>query len=175
MEKFFTALAIFCASTLAQSTALSDQPPTLKLNAVNNTAGAFGFGGAGGQGGAGGSSSAIGGTSTAAGGTGGNATQSTAVQTQTTVTTTAPSMPASSAYGPTVQPTAVCALSLSGGAQGALFGLSLGGSYVDANCVLLEQVRAAQAIGAREVAMEMMMDVPAYANAVKRIAERGNK
>jgi hypothetical protein len=41
--------------------------------------------------------------------------------------------------------------------------------------MLLEQVRAAQAIGARDVAIEMMMDVPAFANAIKRIAERGNK
>ncbi len=81
-------------------------------------------------------------------------------------------IPVATAYAPAIPPTAVCALSMSGGAQGSAFGFSIGGSYIDKNCEHLEQVRAANAIGQKEVAAEMMMDVPAFAAAAKRIADR---
>jgi hypothetical protein len=110
------------------------------------------------------------------GGSGGSASQSTAnannASQQTTIQYTPSRIPAATAYAPAIHPTAVCALSLSGGAQGALFGLSLGGSYIDDNCRLLEQIRAAKAIGAEDVAVEMMMDIPSFAKAAQRIAER---
>ncbi len=80
--------------------------------------------------------------------------------------------PVATAYAPSISPTAVCALSMSGGAQGSAFGFSIGGSYIDKNCELLEQVRRANDIGQKEVAAEMMMDVPAFAAAAKRIADR---
>lgn len=80
--------------------------------------------------------------------------------------------PVATAYAASIMPTAVCALSTSGGAQGVGFGFSLGGSYIDDNCMLLEQVRAVSNLGEREVAQEMMMGVPAYAAAKKRIADR---
>lgn len=67
------------------------------------------------------------------------------------------------AYAPGVQPTALCALGLSGGAQGLTFGLSVGTSYIDENCQKLEQVRAtATVLGDRVTAAEMMCDVPSY-------------
>jgi len=81
-------------------------------------------------------------------------------------------IPVSTAYAPSISPTAVCALSMSGGAQGSMFGFSLGGSYIDKNCEHLEQVRRANEIGQKEVAAEMMMDIPAYAKAAQRIADR---
>lgn len=80
--------------------------------------------------------------------------------------------PVSTAYAASIMPTAVCALSTSGGAQGVGFGFSLGGSYIDDNCMLLEQVRATNNLGETEIAQEMMMGVPAYAAAKKRIADR---
>ena len=181
MEKLFITFAIVCASMLAQADQSSDSSVTQPGPSNNNNSG--GNGGNGGNGGAGGSggTGGTGGTGGISFATGGTANQlqqqssANANNSQTNVSTTTQPFPASSAQAPSIQPTAVCALSLSGGAQGALFGLSLGTSYVDANCMLLEQVRAAQAIGAREIAQEMMMDVPSYANAVKRIAERGGK
>lgn len=102
-----------------------------------------------------------------------NAAQQTSVNVQgDNVSYQAAQIPVATAYAPSIAPTAVCALSLSGGAQGALFGFSMGGSYIDENCEMLEQVRAAKAIGADDVAFEMMMDVPAFAKAAKRIADR---
>lgn len=87
----------------------------------------------------------------------------------------APDLPVNTAYAPNVMPTAVCALSASGGLTVANFSLSGGGTWIDDNCVLLEQVRRANEIGQREVASEMMMDVPAFAAAAKRIADRKAK
>lgn len=84
----------------------------------------------------------------------------------------APDLPVSTAYAPNVMPTAVCALSASGGLTVANFSLSGGGTWIDDNCVLLEQVRRANEIGQREVAAEMMMDVPAFAKAAKRLSDR---
>lgn len=81
-------------------------------------------------------------------------------------------IPVSTAYAPNVSPTAVCALSASGGLSVSTFSISGGGTWIDENCVLLEQVRRANEIGQREIAAEMMMDVPAYAKAAKRVADR---
>lgn len=80
--------------------------------------------------------------------------------------------PVSSAIAPAVAPTAVCALGVGFGVQAVGAGVSFGNSYVDKNCELLEQVRAANSIGARDVALEMMQDIPAFAAASKRIADR---
>ena len=83
--------------------------------------------------------------------------------------------PVATAYAASIAPTAVCALSVSGGFQAVGFGMSLGKSYIDENCVLLEQARAASNLGQREVAVEMLMDIPAFAAAKKRIADRKAK
>lgn len=77
--------------------------------------------------------------------------------------------PVSTAYAPHVSPTALCALGISGGAQGASFGLSFGGSFTDENCVLLEQVRTtATVLGDRATAAEMMCGLAAYRAARER-------
>lgn len=71
--------------------------------------------------------------------------------------------PVNTAYAPSIAPTALCALGVSGGAQGVSFGLSFGKSYTDENCVLLEQIRAtATVLGDRATAAEMMCDLPSY-------------
>ncbi len=103
---------------------------------------------------------------------GNNAAVSTSVTVQGDVYAAQERNPVSTAYAPSIAPTAVCALTMSGGAQGSMFGFSIGGSYIDKNCEHLEQVRRANDIGQREVAAEMMMDIPAYAAAAKRIADR---
>lgn len=89
----------------------------------------------------------------------------------------APRIPVSTAYAPNIMPTAVCMGSSSVGGQGMSFGFSLGSSWTDSNCMLLEQVRTVSVVlGQKEIAAEMMMAVPAYAEAVKRLeAKRGGK
>lgn len=82
-------------------------------------------------------------------------------------------IPVATAYAPSIAPTAPCMGSTSGGAQVAGFGFSAGGTWTDSNCQLLEQVRAVSSyLGDKETAAEMMNDVPAYAEAKKRIADR---
>jgi len=81
-------------------------------------------------------------------------------------------IPVSTAYAPSIAPTAPCMGSTSGGAQGAGFGFSIGGTWTDDNCVLLEQVRATSNLGEKEVAQEMMQGIPAYAAAKKRLSDR---
>ncbi|MNY22889.1 hypothetical protein D3C86_1565300 [compost metagenome] len=59
------------------------------------------------------------------------------------------------------------------GAQGVGFGVSMGTSWTDTNCQMLEQIRTvAVVLGQKEVAQEMMMAVPAYADAVKRLQDK---
>lgn len=71
--------------------------------------------------------------------------------------------PVGTAWAPNISPTALCALGVSGGAQGVSFGLSFGKAYIDDNCQLLEQIRAtATVLGDRATAAEMMCDVPSY-------------
>lgn len=80
--------------------------------------------------------------------------------------------PVSMAYSASIAPTAPCMGSTSGGVQTVGFGFSLGGTWTDDNCVLLEQVRAVNNIGEREVAVEMLNELPSYKAAKKRIADR---
>lgn len=81
----------------------------------------------------------------------------------------APRIPVATAYAPNIAPTAVCMGSSSAGAQGVTFGVSLGTSWTDDNCMLLEQVRTvASVIGDREIAAEMMCEVKAYKEARAR-------
>lgn len=82
--------------------------------------------------------------------------------------------PVNTAYASSVAPTAPCMGSTSGGLSTVGVSFSLGGTWTDENCVLLEQVRATSNIGDRETALEMMMDIPAYAAAKKRLADRKN-
>jgi hypothetical protein len=78
--------------------------------------------------------------------------------------------PASTAYAAAIPPTAVCAGSTSGGAQGAAVGLSFGSSWTDKNCMLLEQVRTvAVVLGDVAVASEMLCGVDAYREARQRL------
>lgn len=79
-------------------------------------------------------------------------------------------IPVATAYAPNIAPTAVCMGSTTAGAQGMSFGVSLGTSWTDSNCMLLEQVRTVSVVlGQKEVAAEMMMAIPAYAEAVNRL------
>lgn len=85
-------------------------------------------------------------------------------------------IPVATAYAPNIAPTAVCMGSSSVGGQGMSFGFSLGSSWTDANCMLLEQVRTVSIVlGQKEVAQEMMMAVPAYAEAVSRLKGQAKK
>jgi len=78
-------------------------------------------------------------------------------------------IPVATAYAPNIAPTAVCMGSTSAGGQGMTFGVSIGTSWTDSNCMLLEQVRTVAAvIGDRETAQEMMCEVKAYAAARAR-------
>jgi len=100
---------------------------------------------------------------------GNNAQTSVSVQGDT-VTYQAPRIPVATAYAPNIAPTALCKFGVSGGGQGMTFGFSVGVSITDENCMLLEQVRTVSVIlGQKEVAQEMMMAVPAYAEAVARM------
>lgn len=79
-------------------------------------------------------------------------------------------IPVATAYAPNIVATALCKFGVSGGGQGMTFGFSVGVSITDENCMLLEQVRTVSVVlGQKEVAQEMMMAVPAYAEAVKRL------
>lgn len=86
------------------------------------------------------------------------------------VTYQAARIPVATAYAPNIAPTAVCMGSTSIGGQGMSFGVSIGSSWTDANCMLLEQVRTVSVVlGQKDVAAEMMMAIPAYAEAVDRL------
>ena len=75
-------------------------------------------------------------------------------------------IPVATAYAPNIAPTAVCMGSTSVGGQGMTFGVSIGSSWTDKNCMLLEQVRTVAAVlGDKRVAAAMMCVVPAYAQA----------
>ncbi len=79
-------------------------------------------------------------------------------------------IPVATAYAPNIVATALCKFGVSGGGQGMTFGFSVGVSITDENCMLLEQVRTVSVIlGQKEVAQEMMMAIPAYAEAVARM------
>lgn len=79
-------------------------------------------------------------------------------------------IPVATAYAPNIAPTAVCMGSTTAGGQGMSFGVSFGTSWTDSNCMLLEQVRTVSVVlGQKDVAAEMMMAVPAYAEAVSRL------
>lgn len=74
--------------------------------------------------------------------------------------------PVATAYAPNIMPTAVCMGSTSVGGQGITFGISVGTSWTDGNCQLLEQVRTtASVLGDTSTAAQMMCAVPAYAKA----------
>lgn len=71
-----------------------------------------------------------------------------------------------SAYAPPIAPTSMCMGSSSAGGTGMTFGFSIGTSWTDSNCQLLEQVRTvAVAIGDKETAAAMMCSVQAYREA----------
>lgn len=82
-------------------------------------------------------------------------------------------IPVATAYAPNIAPTALCMGSTSAGGQGMSFGFSVGTSWTDENCVLLEQVRTVAAVlGDRETAAEMLMGIPAYAEARARLSAK---
>lgn len=65
--------------------------------------------------------------------------------------------PVSTAYAPSIAPTANCALSVSGGVQVMGLGASFGKAYVDENCAALEAVRSvSQTLGDKVTAEAMM-------------------
>lgn len=139
-----------------------------------------GAGGQGGQGGAGGKGGTAFGGAGGAGGsaTGGNATNGSVSNSdannasqQTNVTNVNPRQTASAA-NVTVMPTAVCSGVTGGGASSAVFGVSFGTSWTDANCMLLEQVRTTAVIlEDQETASEMMCAIDAYRDARARLGK----
>lgn len=74
--------------------------------------------------------------------------------------------PVSTAYAPSIAPTATCMGSTSAGAQGASFGISFGSTWADENCMKLEQVRVVSTVlNDARTAAQMMCGIPAYAEA----------
>lgn len=125
--------------------------PTFNISPTSIATG--GQGGRGGKGGKGGSVASS-----------NNSSQSTVVQ--------AAERNTSSAYAPTIAPTALCMGSTSGGVQGASFGVSLGGTWTDTNCMLLEQVRTVSIVLNDPIlAAEMMCGMDAYREARIRIGK----
>lgn len=87
------------------------------------------------------------------------------------VTYQAARIPVATAYAANQYPTAPCVMGASLGFQAVGFGASGSVPIVDSNCQLLEQVRSvAQVLGQQDVAREMMKAIPAYAEALSRIA-----
>lgn len=79
-------------------------------------------------------------------------------------------IPVSTAYAPSIAPTANCALSVSAGVQFMGFGGSFGKAYVDQNCAELEAVRSvSQVLGDKETAEAMMCLNKTYAKARESI------
>lgn len=98
-----------------------------------------------------------------------NSNQSITVQGDSTVYKQA-RIPVSSALAPTNLPTALCMGSSSGAVQSTLFGFSLGSSWTDKNCMVLEQVRSASTVlGDVEVAEEIMCSLKEYKEARARL------
>lgn len=82
------------------------------------------------------------------------------------VTYQAARIPVSTAYAPPIAPTALCMGSSSAGGTGMTFGFSIGTSWTDSNCMLLEQVRTVAVVLAdKETAATMMCSVEAYRDA----------
>lgn len=82
---------------------------------------------------------------------------------------TMPQLPVATAYAPNIAPTAVCMGASSAGVQGMSFGLSLGSSWTDSNCMFLEKVRTvAVAMNDLSTAAEMMCGDEQYREARAR-------
>lgn len=72
----------------------------------------------------------------------------------------------STAYAPSIAPTANCALSVSGGVSVMGFSGSFGKAYIDENCAKLEMVRSvAQVLGDKATSEALMCQDKAYAKA----------
>lgn len=114
--------------------------------------GVGGSGGMGGLGGTGGNSvtGPISNTNSAAGGSSDN----------TVTVSSSHRAAASSAFAPTVYPTANCAVAGGFAVQGVGFGLSGGAATIDPSCEVIEQAKAAQAIGQAAVAQEVLCSLP---------------
>lgn len=75
-------------------------------------------------------------------------------------------IPVATAYAPNIMPTAVCMGSSSVGGQGMTFGVSVGSSWTDSNCMLLEQVRTVSTVLNDPItAAQMLCSVKEYAKA----------
>ena len=78
------------------------------------------------------------------------------------ITHEAPNIPVSSAIAPDLAPTAVCAVTYSGGVQTSPFGLSLGATSIDEICQKLETVRVGASLNdaeAQALAVELYREV----------------
>lgn len=64
---------------------------------------------------------------------------------------------ASTAYAASIAPTAVCMGTSSAGVQGLALGVSVGSSWTDQNCMLLEQVRTVATVLQDKITAEEMM------------------
>jgi hypothetical protein len=198
MKKIYLAIIAITAAMSAHATndhAVFPQPVSVVVNPGNSNANSSSVSGAtasassrtrlgqnqnqtakGGAGGAGGSatSSAKGGSSTAKGGAA-NASAGSAFGGQSTntdssshsVSVVAPRSVAS-AYAPSINPTTNCAGSVAGGAQGAGFGISLGGSTADLECQRQELAKTAYVFGDEKTAEEILCDNGMYRAARKR-------
>lgn len=98
-----------------------------------------------------------------------NSSQSITVEGDSTVYKQA-RIPVASALAPTNLPTALCMGSSSGAFQSTLFGFSLGSSWTDKNCMVLEQVRsAANVLNDQEVAEQIMCSLKEYKEAREKL------
>lgn len=81
-------------------------------------------------------------------------------------------IPVATAYAPNIAPTAVCMGTSSAGAQGVTFGISVGTSWTDDNCMKLEQARTLAAVlNDPATAAELLCDIPAIAAARTRVGK----
>ena len=84
------------------------------------------------------------------------------------ISTPAPYIPVNTAYAaPLTAGEQTCMGSSSGGVQGPGFGLSVGSTWTDGNCVALRDSARAQTLGMKDVAVAIMCQQAVFAKAMK--------
>jgi hypothetical protein len=80
-------------------------------------------------------------------------------------------IPVSSAIAPSMNPTANCAIPVTGGISAASLAISGGTAYESDTCVTIEQAKVADARGERDVAGEIMCGLDKYRAARKAVGK----
>lgn len=89
----------------------------------------------------------------------------------TTVTSIESQRPVSSAIAPSMNPTANCAIPVTGGIAAASLAISGGSAYESDTCITIEQAKVADARGERDVAGEIMCGLDKYRAARKAVGK----